>query len=92
MQLTVRMLAGDHLSLHQHFIPTDGPLGPLGDVAGFTVDTVLLPLRWLLPAGAEPPPGRLHAWIEDRSTGEVIAGIPPDLPTGYVELTIVPIE
>ncbi|MFK7962001.1 MAG: hypothetical protein AB8G96_15915 [Phycisphaerales bacterium] len=92
LRMPLDLAPGDHVRLRQRFLAADGPLGPVGDVAGFTVETVFLPLRWLFPAGEEPPPGRMHAWVEDRATGDVLAGRPPDLPTGYVELTIVPID
>lgn len=80
--------AGEELRLAQTFVRTPGALGPVGDVTMLAVEVALLPISWLLPAGEEPPAGRYHCWVEGAD-GTVIAGDPPDLPTGYVEVMFV---
>ncbi len=82
---------GEELRLAQTFARTAGPLGPVGDATMLAVEAALSPITWLLPAADEPPPGRYHAWIEDPD-GTVIAGEPPDLPVGFVEVGFVEVD
>jgi hypothetical protein len=83
--------AGEELRLAQTFVRTAGPLGPVGDATMLAVEVALLPISWLLPAGTEPPSGRYHCWVEGAD-GAVIAGDPPDLPAGYVEVMFVEVD
>lgn len=86
---------GDRLRLAQSFVRTPGPLGPLGDApvraVELAVDLATLPLSWLLPPADEPDSGRFHAWIEDAG-GTLVAGEPPDLPAGFVEVRFVDLD
>ncbi len=86
---------GRQLRLAQSFIRTPGPLGPLGDApiraVELAVDLATLPLWWLLPPADGPDPGRFHAWIEDAD-GTLVAGEPPDLPAGFVEVRFVDLD
>ena len=86
---------GRRLRLAQSFIRTPGPLGPLGDApvraVELAVDLATLPLWWLLPPADGPDPGRFHAWIEDAD-GTLVAGEPPDLPAGFVEVRFVDLD
>ena len=88
--------AGKRYRLGQRFFEAGGLGGPIGVVADLALDlaldTALVPLKLLL-GSEEPvaaPEGEYYTWILERQTGNVVAGMAPDVPQVHQTITYVP--
>ncbi|MHC5024293.1 MAG: hypothetical protein ACYTGG_10360 [Planctomycetota bacterium] len=89
-----RAEAGERYRLGQRFFAEPHPDGALGEIPGFTIAVLTLPIAVFIPADtpAAPPPGEYYYWIVHVESERVVAGWAPEVGSSHQVITHVPVN